>query len=515
MEYTIIPQEEIDERDKICSPLQHGDKVRMSLKKGEQGYCIRNSITYFCYHQLGIKPYVWQHMLWKEIHKGDKDIIVCTPRQVGKTFAVAVAALYYTIYNLLPLEDGAKKGRTIMGIVSKSNDQAIKVLDDIRALMYLGDQVVEQRYGIKKFFTNHISNKQSDSNNRTHLTLRKMIPVIESIEKKKAKSLKPEGAILGEIICIPPTESARGHTFSKLFGDEAAFFENDDFFSATAIPTLRKTRGKMILTSTPNGQKGYFHKIFDPDDEYDDNPYYRLWLHYSHIEDDRELDEVLLRKDKMERAGQFKKFQQEYEAMFTVDTSSFFDSEKVDEGVDDSLQKWLFYDKPTDMGIDFGFKNSLTIITISRLGEDGISRLIYHKIYPAKDDIDIYPDVLELIKNFSVQRVIIDDCPAASSFTQKAIKDGKFKLHLMSFKKDKVSKYVQFRGRLYSGKIKYYKDKKLISEMKAMEEEETQRSTRISKPTGGSDDFIDSFMMSLYFQIDDKKGLRVYDWDEV
>jgi len=48
-----------------------------------------------------------------------------------------------------------------------------------------------------------------------------------------------------------------------------------------------------------------------------------------------------------------------------------------------------------------------------------------------------------------------------------------------------------------------------------MEEEETQRSTRISKPAGGSDDFIDSFMISLYYQIEEHKGLRVYDWDVI
>ena len=48
-----------------------------------------------------------------------------------------------------------------------------------------------------------------------------------------------------------------------------------------------------------------------------------------------------------------------------------------------------------------------------------------------------------------------------------------------------------------------------------MQEEETPRSTKICKPYGGTDDCVDSFVMSCYFFLEpQKKGFKVYDLDE-
>ena len=80
MKYTEIPEKIVKERDEICTPLKIGESASIAQAK--------KNITYFCYHQLGITPYSWQHLMFNEIMKNTKDILACTPRQVGKSFAV-------------------------------------------------------------------------------------------------------------------------------------------------------------------------------------------------------------------------------------------------------------------------------------------------------------------------------------------------------------------------------------------------------------------------------------------
>jgi hypothetical protein len=295
--------------------------------------------------------------------------------------------------------------------------------------------------------------------------------------------------------------------------DEAAFFDEEDFFDTVARPTLKASDGRAVITTTPNGQRGWFFKVFDPFLDLEYNPFYKMWLHYNHIEDNYEYSRVLDEKKRLYAQGSEKQFQQEYEALFTADDISFFESDKVDIACDKELVPWDVYNKSTDMGIDFGFKTCNTVITITRLGEDKISRLIHHKIYLPLKDMDILQDVQELIKQYSVTRVIIDECPAAAFFIQQAKKSG-LPLHLMSFKRDKQKKYFLFRSKLYQGRIKFYPFKRLETEMKSLTAVEQQIGTKITKPNGGTDDVIDSFLMSVYYQIEDSIGFKLYEWEE-
>jgi len=494
--YTVIPEEVIKARDEICTPLPIG-------KSSSIGQAKRNT-SYFMYHQIGMKPYAWQHMLFDEVLNGDKDILVNTIRQAGKSAAVEILSLQYAVYNLKPVPS---KGYTVVGIASSTEAQQKKIIEDIRDLMDVADaQILQKSQGkVTKFFNSRISKMARDTNSKFQITLRQLM------YNPKTKQKDPIGKITGVIKCVQATQAARGNTFSILFMDEAAFFTEDNFFDTVARPTLKATGGKAVITTTPNGQKGWFFKVFDPFDDLEYNSFKRFWLHYNHIESDYEYMNVIkLRKD-MIIQGAEKRFQQEYEAMFTADNESFFDSDKVDEATDHTLQKWDSYQKATDMGIDFGFKVSNTVITITRFGEDKVSRLVFDKVYPPEKDHNMLGDVKELIKKFNVKRIIVDDCAAGSFFIQQAKKEG-LPLHLMSFKRDKQTKYFLFRAKLYQGKIKYYSQTRLLQEMKGMTAVEQQVGTKICKPKGGSDDIIDSFLMSVYYQIEDNKGFKLYNY---
>lgn len=521
MDYTVVPGSVVAGLDKACSMSGFGsdDRFRMlsemGKRKGDNGeyrLSAEESISYFCWHMLGLRPYAWQHWFFEEVLKDERDVLACTPRQVGKSFASAVAALHAAIFNLYPVR--SKGGKTIIGIVSRSEKQSKQLIKNVRELMFMGDVHLEEAYGgfYKGFFKSRLSSKQVDTNNKSQLTFRE--PELNSKGEWVAT-----GRVTGEIISIPATDGARGFTFSKLFMDEAAFFEDPEFYGTIAEPTLRATGGHSVVTTTPNGQKGWFFRTFDPFDERyglkNPHPAFRLWLNWEHIENKLERKSVLDKKWKAEREGTIKLFQQEYEAKFTVDARAFFDVEKVDSLFNANLSRLEGSVKPTDLGIDVGtHKSSQTVITISQLGEDGVIRRVWDYAYKPGNDLTLVGDVLELIPRFNVQRVIIDDCAAASAFIQGFRKAGVL-LKLMSFKTFKTSKYVQFKSKLYQGLVESYKDKDLSVEMKALEEVDGARSTRIVKADGTSDDRIDSFVISVFFMVEDKRGVRTWDWDEV
>lgn len=489
MDYTQISQKTIEERDSVCESPKLGESVSKTKAKEDIGY--------FTYHQLGMKPYAWQYQAFKQFRNSPKHQLWCTPRQyMGKSTALAIIALHSCIYNLYPIE--SKGNKTIIGIVSRSDEQSKKLVADIKTMMWKGDDHVERITGgkVKNFFTQYLSSAQDYAQTKSEMTF---------VEPRTGK-------VIGQIICLPPTDRVRGYTFSHLLMDEVAFFEDDEFFLTIAAPTLNITKGKMVMTTTPNGQRGFFFKVFDPFDIEPTNDFDRIWLNWEHIEIDDFRQKVIETRDLYYVTGKAKKFEQEYEAKFTAAVNNYFDPEKVDDAMDKELQKWNSYDKPTDMGIDFGMVNSRTVITISRYCDDDVIRLIYHYIYPYGTDNSLVLDVKELVKRFNVQRVIVDNCPEGYHFIQLMKEEG-LNLKEMTFRKEKVAKYGQFRAKLYSGKIKFYRFEELSAEMKAMEEEETVRSTRISKPSGGTDDIVDSFVMSVYYFIEDNNKLKFYDWD--
>ena len=77
----------------------------------------------------------------------------------------------------------------------------------------------------------------------------------------------------------------------------------------------------------------------------------------------------------------------------------------------------------------------------------------------------------------------------------------------MKYKKkraEKIKKYMTFRRFLKQGKIQYYKHSELLAQMKALQQTEGITSTKISKPSGGKDDYPDSFLLSAYNYLSDE-----------
>jgi len=449
----------------------------------------RKDTTYYAINQLGVIPLLWQMKFWDMLDEGYKRIAICTPRQVGKSLAVALFALRAVDMNIF--RAGVSK-RTTVGIISATEEQSKKLMQEIRRLIHLGDHhIAEVTQGkVKKYFSNKIDSSQSATNNKSTISF--------------------VGG--NQIICLPPTDRVRGYTFSYVFVDEAAFIENNDIFFDSIEPTVSNTDGIICLTSTPNGESGFYYDIFDPYERMETNEYKRLWLNYKDLEDGTMKDNIEAKKVLYYQTGRDKHFEQEYEAKFTVQVSAFFDNEDVDKMFKSALIKQSSEEGECDCAIDFGMVNSHSVITISRLNKEGKIERIYHYRYTFGEDDKIMEDLAVLKERFNIQRFIPDDCPQGYHTIQKMEEKG-WNVKPMNFKRDKVSKYTEFRSWLRKEKIKSYKDLVLDIEMKTLQEEETPRTTKIHKPAGGTDDLIDSFVMSCYFFLENEgRGLKVYEF---
>jgi len=394
--------------------------------------------------------------------------------------------------NLFPA--GVTK-KTKIGIISKTEQQAMKIISDIKEYIKLGDLHVERITGgkVKNYFSNKVDRGQTASNNKSQITFNNGCTIIS----------------------LPPTGKIKGYSFSYLFIDEAAHIDNPDTYYIDSEPTVNATNGTIVLTSTPNGRQGFYFDIFDPFDDQDKHEYKRLWLHYEDLHNQDMIDRILEKKQQYYARGQEKRFQQEYDAMFTVQASAFFENDDLVDMFDDTLEKLNTYEGACDLSVDFGMVNSHTVITITRLNKDNIIERMYHHRYEFGKDDNLLEDIASLKERFNVKRIIPDDCPEGYTIIQEMEKKG-WNVKPMSFRRDKVNKYFTFRSWLRQRKIKSYKDKVLEQEMAALQEEETVRSTKIYKPYGGTDDMIDSFVMSCYFYLEPKqKQLRTYDlWGE-
>jgi hypothetical protein len=166
-----------------------------------------------------------------------------------------------------------------------------------------------------------------------------------------------------------------------------------------------------------------------------------------------------------------------------------------------------------DMGIDFGGqRRSRTVITITKLNPDTkqIMRL-FHKAYPVQRDLNLIDDVEALLSQFNVQRIIPDDCPEGDHLIRQMKERKGWNLHPMNFRADKVKKYGAFRSAVNKGLVKSYEDPELKVEMKALENSEGSRQSLIQAAPGYTDDFIDSFVMSAYFFVQDEDKFNFYD----
>ena len=476
-----------------------------------------NDFVLFCEFMLGVPLRAWQVFFLRKLEasvnglSSQRKFGALTSRQVGKSWGISMFVLWLTVFN--KYSGGGKYGNTQVGIVSASDDQAKKVLREIKRFIRVGDQHMSEKYDGKygtDFFSSLIDPHQP--NNTESITFK-------SWKEEHGDYLLKGSKIGSYLVSLPPTSGILGYTFSFLLVDEAGYSMKikDEFFIDFADPTTNDLDAITVYTSTPWQTSGVFYEsVKDASEGVGSFEFVKFTIDCIKLEEPEKYANVLSKIEDLNRSGKSDAVRRSYYCEFVNGELSYFDNELVPLIFDDTLELLDGYTGECDMGVDFGGQvKSRTVITISRLDESGSIVRLYHKAYEVGKDLSLIEDIEGLLGRFNVQRIIPDDC-AAGFFLINQMREKGWNVQPMNFRTDKVKKYGSFRSMLNKGLVKSYVDENLMVEMLAIENSQGVRSSVISAPPGYNDDLIDSFVMSSYFfLVEDMSSFGVFDWDEV
>ena len=306
----------------------------------------------FAYWMLDVK--LWKHQTYLvDSAMKNRYSIWCLPRQTGKSVTIAALSLWAAWYNKYSNLQNERVGRgTSVYIMSRTEDQAKELLLRIRELIKSGDERMSKllRHNARHM-NDFFSSQLTEPNNKFQITF------------KNGSFIK----------CVPPTDTVRGKSADWFFIDEAAFLKTDDpdkLYNEAIEPTIRQTDGKMIMSSTPRGQQGFFYKLLDPFHNFLENDFNKVWFHYTILDDLRRVDEIIEKEKQMRSEGNGKAFEQEYEAKFVSSSESFFKSDVIDDCSSNKYSLSEYSEGECIIGIDYGMVNSRTAIAISYYDND-------------------------------------------------------------------------------------------------------------------------------------------------
>jgi len=451
--------------------------------------------SYFAHHFLGITPYRYQHQILRRFAKGyifqSDRIIITKSRQIGISICLACLAVWFAFTN--QAKSGPYKN-TKVGIISRSDDQAKKLMAEIQKLVWNSPQKIDSF--VKKDRRSPLSKKEIHFNN-------------------------------GWVKCFAPTDACRGETFDLLILDEAAFV-TDEIFADAMEPTVSAVSGKIILSSTPNGQKGFFFELFDPFDMRKTHEYKRFWYHWQMCENEAQKKIIKQKLKHSKNTGNLKSFEQEYNAKFTVDEEAFFEDQDVERGLDrelTSVYEWRA--TPCSVGIDYGFTKSATCVTVVSRMKRGIQVLFQYAHVNFDENLLMDENwehsIPNLMKRYNVQFIVTDDCPMGAR-TNKQLENEGYPIVLFNFRSDQFvgernRGYYLFRTALRKGEIKYPEFRKLMAEMKTLQETRMEggKYFKVKAPRNYSDDRCDSMMIASFPFLSEQSNFSsiVVDYKEV
>lgn len=435
-------------------------------------------------------------------------IAMCIARQLGKSIAFCVFALWACFYNKYP---ATMFENTNIYITSRDDPAAKDVVKKIKKMIRLGDMEMV-RYGRgHDFFTGSLS-QPTNAYEITFLN----------------------DAYIGS---FPPTLTALGKSASWFFVDEAHRLNCTDTdpetFFDNASSIVSETGGGICLSSSPQGTTGFFYKAIDPEKENPDNEYTASW--WSHeIWDDgtksclKHKAFVASEKIRLTLAGRFKMWQQEHMASFTVTEESFFEHKDLEDARKETTQLYEYRDSLCSAGFDYGMNNSRTVITIRTIVEGVITEIFQFRGEEGFDNNLLHDpkwehSIQKLKRRYDLSLgVYADDCPNGNDHNKWMIKHSGLQIFLYNFRSDQMSKKdglnrncvaYTYRARLIEGKLKLtFWNKIQLSEMKNVQEIEQKVNITIKAPTGYLCDTFDSDMLACIPFLD-MKDIRDFSFD--
>jgi len=479
------------------------------------------SVIVFSKHMLGIELYAWQKIVAMDImaamndQKLNREFVVVTSRQIGKTTLAAILALWISVFNKLPTDTS---NNSDCGIISATDRQAKLVLKEVTNYIRMGDQYCREKYSMEKgdamdkgILSMLIDEKED--NNKEMMTFchddSAVDPKSGAILHKYGSFFLKDSKVGTKLKSYPPTTSILGQKFAYLHEDECGLAErfDEEAHFEYIKPTGVARNAIRIYTSTPWQPSGFFYELVDPDDTNSKHLYKRYLFTIDAIELENPFQHENAMKDinKMREDGKNGEVERAFYCRFVKGETSYFDPDKVDSLFDVNVRSVVDGSLlDCDIGVDFGGQvKSRTVITISHLDSANSIHRLFHRTYEVGEDDSLLEDLEELMLKFpNWQRVIPDDCPAGDFRIRQMMEKG-WNVEPMSFRTWKVKKYGSFRNKLNGGDVNSYPDDELKVEMKALEWSNTSTQSKINAPRGYRDDLIDSFVMSCYFFLEE------------
>lgn len=423
---------------------------------------------------IGIKPRDYQ---WKllDMMKRSKRLGACTARQVGKSFTIAVFSFWAAYTNVAPR---AIDKKTKIGIVSRTEDQAKKLLTDIMTIIGRADATFNKLSrrnkitGYNNYFTSNFATKP----NRT----------------------KIEWA--GGIIEVyPPTDSILGESLCFLIIDEADKLKTPDgleyFWDSSAMPTVKETEGSVFAFSTPKGVPTPFYWVINPDQGFPGKGWNRIWYPWTINKSNWAYGWA--EREKYITKGKRIFFATEYEASFQSGAANFFDLDSVKQCTASRgpLMEW---NGTVTVGLDYGSKVSRTVATFwGKDKENKTMKLLWYKEFPESYDNSKLPAFFNNLRDrYRLKVIYAEDCPAGDTPTNMLRQAG-FNVKLFMSKADKIRTYENVRIAINNFRVEFYEDTELMIQLKTIEEVESQTGYQIKKARGMRDDIVDACIFGL------------------
>ncbi len=261
---------------------------------------------------------------WQEkVLKTKGNMVICSPRQMGKSTVISEDAGEYAINN---------PGKSIMVIASVD-----------RQSLLLFEKILSYIYGKNRKMI--MSGKDRPTKHQLKLT---------------------NGSIIRSLPTGDSGYGIRGYTIDRLYADEAAFIKEDVWAAVT--PMLATTGGDIILLSTPFGTDGYFYRAFTSKHL----KFTRIHVDPEEVIEGREEPQrtnlIEFRKDEKERMTKLQ-FQQEHMGLFVGGIQRFISDELIDEMC-----------KLDHLGGHIPSQNCFQGIDIARMGGDECPMITFHRI---------------------------------------------------------------------------------------------------------------------------------------
>ena len=278
---------------------------------------------YESYTKLNGKPIIVYDYQVELFNDSNKHRILNKARQIGLSTAIAMEALYYSIW--FPHQ--------LVLFVSVSEKQSRELMDKVKMLLrHMEPFSLETEFGT--------ASNEIISDTKT------------MVEFKNGSRL----------ISLPNNpKTIVGYTADRVYIDEFGLFEKPDEVWQSIVPSLSRG-GKITLVSTPRGKIGEFYRIWD-ESERKLNDFSRLRIPWQRCKEPAYVENIEGMRNIMSEI----QFKQEYECEFIDENISMFPYEILNPCVKENIDSIFNIQtvNPIYIGIDFGALRSSTVIIIA------------------------------------------------------------------------------------------------------------------------------------------------------